>query len=592
MAPGTDNTTSAGHADTVQVRIQHSLLSANCALPLALFNALFAGLLALMMWGAVPVATLRAWVAVACLLSLSDILVRLVVRRTGGPSLRWPVLASDAGVGLAWLFAALAFFPTDVPALQFYFLFSIGGAALCTAVYQHYWLVACFARIGVAMPVAGWQLLTTDASFAILRAAILTAVWMVIAWLAYKLHQSLLQRLQLTATRDALLRQVAESARALDVLREDEARSRAEAEQANLAKSRFLAHSSHDLRQPLHAIRLLLETVDDSTLDEASVHVIERVRHSTDALGKLFDSLLDLTLLDTGQVSVQQRDVNVRELLMEVADDFAELARSNEVALEVQATAHQAAADPTVLRRMVQNLVANAIRHTPRGTVLLRTREMSGQLWLDVEDTGSGVAAQDQERIFEEFTRIADATAGQSGERLGLGLSIVSRLARFSNVSVTLDSAPGRGSRFTLGPFHAHLPHGAPVNPAALAAASLAGQRVVVLDDDAETLEATGRLLKKWGLAVRLADRAEHLGLDDADILICDVELGPGPDGIDVVRQAQAATASRIKPLLISGNASAALKARARAHALTLLHKPVQPAQLKSAILTLVGNDE
>ncbi|MEO0424997.1 MAG: ATP-binding protein [Pseudomonadota bacterium] len=588
MASATHNSTPPAPPVTVQARIRRSLLSANCAVPLALFNALFAGLLALMIGSA----ALTPWLAIACSLCVADLLVRMVVRRTSRAAMPWPVLVTDAGVGMLWLFAALRFFPTGVPELQFYFLFSIGAAALCTAVYQHYWLPACFARIGAAMPVAGWQLLGADTPFAVLRASIVIAVWLAMLWLAYKLHQALLQRLQLTAARDALLRQVAESARELDVLREEEARSRAEAEQANLAKSRFLAHSSHDLRQPLHAIRLLLETVDDSALDQASVHVIERVRHSTDALGKLFDSLLDLTLLDTGQVAVDEHDVDVRELLMEVADDFAELARSNDVTLAVDATAHQASADPTVLRRMVQNLVANAIRHTPRGTVRLRSREANGELWLDVDDTGSGIAPQDQERIFEEFTRIADATAGQAGERLGLGLSIVSRLARFSNVSVTLDSAPGRGSCFTLGPFRATLPRVAAPSPAALAASSLAGQRVVVLDDDAETLEATGRLLKKWGLTVHLADRPEQLGLEDADILICDVELGPGPDGIEVVREAQAATASRIKPLLISGNASAELKARAQAHALTLLHKPVQPAQLKSAILTLVGNHQ
>ncbi|MEO1574135.1 MAG: hybrid sensor histidine kinase/response regulator [Pseudomonadota bacterium] len=281
--------------------------------------------------------------------------------------------------------------------------------------------------------------------------------------------------------------------------------------------------------------------------------------------------------------------VALRDLLDEVARDFAELARSNNVSLLVDVPALAVRADPTIILRMLQNLTANAIRHTPGGTVTLTGRRVGESVWIDVIDNGSGIAKEDQVVIFEEFTRLADSTAADSSSRLGLGLSIVSRLAALTGIDVGLASEPGKGSTFTLGPVPLGRTESSALGQRPSSRASLRGLDIVVLDDDAETLEATGKLLRKWGLNVRLAQAADQLDASTADLLVCDVELGAGPDGIEVVRDVQTETNPDIKALLISGNTSDDLAQRAARSNLTLLHKPVQPAQLKSAILTLVG---
>lgn len=571
------------------------LVSARSSLPLVGANLLLAGLFALMLWGAAPGRPLLLWLGVVATLGVAELVVRgalttRVTREHGVQRWQKRVGMLDACVGLAWLYAASVFFPASLSSLQFFYLFVLGAVALCTVIYQHYYLPGCFARIGLAMPVAAFHYMSVDSEFRLVQSAIIAGVWVCLIWLAVRLHHALHQRMALTINRDLLLRKVDDNAHDLDALRTAEAASRRIAEQANLAKSRFLAHSSHDLRQPLHAISLLLETVDEDRLDEQTEHVVTRVRQSVEMLATLFDSLLDVTLLDTGQIEIAEVIFDLDKLLAEIANDFASVAAANAVSIEVEPSGQHLHADATIARRMIQNLVANAIRHSPGGKVTLRARGDASSLRIEVEDTGSGIAAHDQQRIFDEFTKLDSPADSHSGAGLGLGLAIVNRLARLTGMEVGLVSEPNQGSLFFIGPFEVCTAVDGPDATRAAPMGDLTDVRVAVVDDDRDTLRATGILLRKWGLDVSLFEDVGAVDMARPNILVCDYELSGPETGIDVIRAIRGQHGDTVPALLISGNTSPELAAEAEREKLPLLHKPVRPVQLKSAILTLLGS--
>ncbi len=571
---------------------RHSLVSAQSSLSLVLSNLLLVALFALMMWSAVPRDELLAWLLVSFVVGAVDVIVRIVVARgpaADSPMYRRVLIAIDVSIGLIWVYAAVVFFPILESNLRFFCLFALGAPALCTAVYQHADLPASSARIGLALPLAAMHLISGDDSLGNLQALIILGFWTSLIWLALRLHRSLQHRLTLIESRDALLKKVADNARDLEVLRSAERESRELAESANLAKSRFLAHSSHDLRQPLHAISLLLETVDDERLDESTGYVIGRVRQSVEFLAKLFDSLLDLTLLDTGQVDVRRTTFGVDDLFQELAADFSTVAEANNVTINVEANGIHIDSDPTIARRMIQNLLANAIRHSEGGEVALQSRCVNDSVFLDVRDTGGGIAPSDQKRIFEEFTKLDGPRINESIGGLGLGLAIVNRLARLNGVKVTVESEPSRGSLFSIGPFDLGSAETSKAATQQTSLLDLRGVNIIVVDDDIDTLNATGKLLSKWGLIVTLLETGDVTAMPIPEILVCDYELGTDDTGIDVVRNAREQFGGEIPSLLISGNTSPELSTLALAERLRLLHKPVRPAQLKSALLTLLG---
>ncbi len=571
-----------------------SLISPQASLSLVLSNFLLAGLFALMLWSATAHGSLTAWLIVAGIFAFAELSARLffaVRARDQQAQRRWQrwIAALDVCIGLVWLYAAIFFFPTAHTNLQFFYLFSLAAPALCTAVYQHYHLPTCFARIGLALPVASAHLIQSSEFLGSIQAFIVVGIWGSIVWLALRLHRSLLHRLDLTRNRDALLEKVAEHARDLAALRSMEAASRVRAESANFAKSRFLAHSSHDLRQPLHAISLLLETVDDEQLDRPTGHVVARVRQSVELLAGLFDSLLDLTLLDTGQVEISEVTFDLDSVFKEVAADFSSLAQVNCVSLVVEPCRLHVLADSTIARRMIQNLVANAIRHTPNGTVTLRAHRHDKTLRVEIEDNGSGIAIADQERIFEEFTKLDAPASTDSAGSLGLGLAIVNRLALLSGVQVRVVSEPDRGSLFSIGPFDIRAAVDRSAAAQFMPVQDPGHLQVVVVDDDRDTLKATGGLLQKWGFAVTLLEEGNLQSMPCPNVLVCDYELAGQQTGIDVIRQVRERYNATLPALLISGNTSPELASRALSEDLRLLRKPVRPAQLKSAILTLLG---
>lgn len=224
-------------------------------------------------------------------------------------------------------------------------------------------------------------------------------------------------------------------------------RAKEQAEQANLAKSKFLAGASHDLRQPIQALLYFTQALAYQLPDESGQRILGDMDRSLAALKSLLDALLDISKLDAGVISAEPRDFPVGELLARIAAEFTPTAREKGLALSVVNSAAYVHSDPTLLGRVLQNLVANAVRYTKRGRILVGCRHRGHCLSIEVWDTGVGIPPDRLADIFEEFTQLAKPE-GDASQGLGLGLAIVRRLCRLLQHEVSVRSQAGKGSMF------------------------------------------------------------------------------------------------------------------------------------------------
>lgn len=378
--------------------------------------------------------------------------------------------------------------------------------------------------------------------------------------------------------------------------------SRAEAEAANLGKTRFIAAASHDLLQPLHAARLFTAAM----MDRAPGNDLGgKIDASLGAVESLLDALLDISKLDAGAFRPEKRSFALQPMFESLTTAFAAVAARHDVELVVVPTQATVSTDPAFLRRILQNLLSNALRYgraegRPQ-RVLLGCRRVSGDdgefLRIEVKDNGPGIATDKQAIIFDEFVRLRPEDEQTREERgLGLGLAIVERIARMLDLPVRLASAPGRGSTFSVTVPRVPAVLADPVAPAALASvpALEADSFVLSIDNEARVREAMATLLDGWGCRVVTASsQAEALERIAAagrlpDLVLADLHLDEGPDGLDVVMALRRHWGRAVPAALVTADRDPTLRLRARARQVELLHKPVKPAALR-ALLRLRG---
>ena len=544
-------------------------------------------LVAVIMSGSVPL-----WRCIAFTLSISSAIVfqiNLAARYSKAEwtdaeflSIRRQFDVSAIWVGLMWGFAGFCLFPAGEPAKQLFLTFVMGGMSLSAVGTQGMRLQTCYSSIVPGMLPLSVRYLLEPGTESIVSGGLIFAYIIVLVSLARKINDFMLRAFRLQIEKDSLL----ESVRAQS---EEVESAKAEAEEANLAKSRFLAQASHDLRQPLHAINLFIESLPEAKSKAEEERIIARVRQSLDVLTKLFDSLLDVTLLDTGGITVRPQVFRPTDIINEVASDFALVAQACNVELRVVPSQLNVKTDVVLTRRMLQNLVSNAIRHSEGGRALIGCRRRDGMMSIDVVDNGAGIDLADQTRIFSEFTRLDSVRMGTSSSPgLGLGLSIVKRVADRLGLSVHLASVRKHGSVFSIRGFEIAEAGPKPKLPPSSASKPgigvVNGASVFVLDDDADTLEATRLLLERWGCRVEASQDWKRVRTSEFQVLICDYELSVDVSGIDVVT-ALRADGKNVPAVMISGNTSVELRKAAEALAVPLLHKPIRPAQLRSALL-------
>jgi CheY-like chemotaxis protein len=367
-----------------------------------------------------------------------------------------------------------------------------------------------------------------------------------------------------------------------------------EAERANAAKTRFLAAASHDLRQPIHALGLSFATLADKVRNVESQPLIEQVEGSITAVDTMLRALLDISKLDAGVVSPNPEPVSVACLFRQLHSEFLPMARQQGNTLTIHPTEDWVQSDPGMLERILRNLLGNALRYTTNGQVLLAARRNGDNLRFEVQDTGPGIPEDHFDDIFIEFQQLGNPHRDRR-QGLGLGLAIVKRLAGLLGHPIGLTSQLGRGSCFWVEALLAQpqaTTQASPPETERLPGDRLHGARVLVLDDETSILQSMRNLLEHWGCEVSTAstiDEADHLVQSGAqDLLIVDYRLAGEVTGLNAASHLQEAAGHEIPVLIITGDTAPERLREARDSGYPLLHKPVKPARLRSAMQHLI----
>lgn len=408
--------------------------------------------------------------------------------------------------------------------------------------------------------------------------------------------------LALQEVNETLEQRVVQRTRELEAALTAARQARQQAEQANQSKSRFLAATSHDLMQPLNAARLFAAVLheDQSRFDDPELRqLVSRLDYSLKAAEELLDGLLEISKLDTGKQVPTWSRLRIADLMGELEQQFAEMARRKQLKLRVRAVPATIRTDPRMLRRILQNFLVNALRYTERGGVLLAARRRGDQVEVGVWDTGPGIAEADQQRIFEEFQRL-DRGGPREETGLGLGLAIAERMANLLSHPLKLHSRVGRGSVFTVrAPLLEWGVHSvAPALPASSPGGDgMAGSRVLVVDDEADVCAGMAALLERWDCRVETCNSVAEVrrlqsGIVGLDFLLVDYHLGPGngaeeENGIDLARSLTPAFDPPPAVILITADREPALVQVCEAEGFGLLLKPVKPPALKRMMRTL-----
>ena len=388
---------------------------------------------------------------------------------------------------------------------------------------------------------------------------------------------------------ETLERRVRERPEALTRLNAELARAKGEGEEANISKTRFLAAASHDILQPLNAARLYITSLSERQGSGEDARLVGNIDASLEAVEEIFGALLDISRLDTGALKPEIVSFRIDDLLRQIEVQFAPLARENGLDLIFAPCSLTVKSDRRLLRRLVQNLVSNAIKYTLDGRVLVGCRRRRGRLRIDVWDTGLGIPQAKKREIFKEFHRLDQGAKAARG--LGLGLSIVERIARVLDHKIELVSVVGRGSRFSVEVPVAAVPAAVPVQHEIARAdmRQLAGTAVLCVDNDASILDGMQTLLEGWGCKVLKAPELEAAIARVAETKTCldgllvDYHLDEG-NGIDAIMELRRCFGADLPAILITADRSLRVRNDARVRDIQVLNKPLRPAALRALL--------
>ena len=383
----------------------------------------------------------------------------------------------------------------------------------------------------------------------------------------------------------------------LDLMRRAET-ARLEAEEANAAKSKFLAAASHDLRQPIHAQGLFLDVLTRTALTTQQRELVSNISATSAASAEMLNTLLDFSRIEAGVVSPRLESFRLQQVLNKIEREFEPQAdlkalsyRSRETDLVVQS-------DPALVELILRNLVSNAIRYTDSGAVLVACRKRGAQAVLEVWDTGIGIALEQQAEVFKEFHQLGNPERDRR-KGLGLGLAIAKGLAKTLAHELNLQSILERGSVFRLA-----LPltqvvqvnqfEAAGSRPHLSSATLMRGVHVLVIDDDETVLSGMAQLLQNWGCEVDTASSIEKAlelaQLQTPDAFISDYRLRSQRTGAQAITELRDLLGIQVPALIITGDTAPERLREALSSGVPLLHKPVAPDQLYHALVHMLGD--
>ncbi|MBI3899974.1 MAG: hybrid sensor histidine kinase/response regulator [Gammaproteobacteria bacterium] len=366
------------------------------------------------------------------------------------------------------------------------------------------------------------------------------------------------------------------------------------AEAANLAKSRFLAAASHDLRQPMHALTLYLGTLTSFDLPNQARTLLAKTRQCAHSMDEMFRDLLDMSRLDAAALQPEINNFPVAPILERIRVQFEPEAQAKGLELRVAPCSAWAVSDPAMVERMLRNLVCNAVRYTERGRILVGGRRGQATLRLAVFDTGPGIPADKRQAIFAEFYQL-DNGERERGKGLGLGLAIVDRLAQLLSAPITVISRPAHGSMFAFDLSLGHAQAAAAMPHLPNVEHDRTDSLITIIDDDAQILDAMRARLERWGYAIVTATSPNEAiaklraGGQLPDAIICDYRLRGEENGIDAVAGLRAEFNRTIPALLITGDTAVECIDEIHASGLPMLHKPIKEDALNIALIALIA---
>lgn len=366
-----------------------------------------------------------------------------------------------------------------------------------------------------------------------------------------------------------------------------------DAEQSDRAKSNFLASVSHDLRQPMHAIGLFAATLKQRVTTPEQHELVQHIEDSVAALHNMFDGLLSISQMDSGMIEPNLESCDLAALLKRVGQAFRPLAEQKGLNLRMHVCPAWVKSDSMLLGRMLNNLLANAIRYTERGGVLLACRRRQGQWMVQIWDTGVGMAAEHLPKIFEAYYQIGNAERN-SAQGVGLGLAMVSGIAHLLDYKIEVYSRLGRGSVFNIILPIAESPQINRHSGMDRQLGQFKHERVLIIEDDQAARESLRGLLSNWELDVMTAaDHGQASSRIDQDqkapaLIICDYRL-PQKSGVDTIATLRKNLGVDVPAILISADTMPESMAMMQASGLPILYKPVRPAKLRALIASLLA---
>ncbi|CCQ09545.1 Sensor histidine kinase [Pseudoalteromonas luteoviolacea B = ATCC 29581] len=358
-----------------------------------------------------------------------------------------------------------------------------------------------------------------------------------------------------------------------------------EAERANDSKTRFLALASHDILQPLNAARLYLAAMDEASLNKPNKDNLSKLGDSLDSTVHLMSSLLEIAKLEQGAMSPTPRHFSIQDILAPLANEYAILSKDKGLELKVKGPDCVVHSDTTYLRRIIQNLVSNAVKYTEQGKVLVACRHRQHSLRIEVWDTGPGISDIELQKIFNDFYRVHKG----DNKGIGLGLGVVKRLCDLMSIPLEVKSWPGKGSRFSI-----EIPIGDPALVQQKVHLQSAVEQksqlnVLVVDDDPKNLEAMSTLLGKWQCSYTLfsdVNDAMAYGKQHKapDVMLIDYQLGTECDGVTLIKTLREIWQRAVPAILITAVRDEELKNSLKSLSIHYLSKPVKPAKLKALL--------
>jgi Na+/proline symporter/signal transduction histidine kinase len=386
---------------------------------------------------------------------------------------------------------------------------------------------------------------------------------------------------------ETLERRVRERTEELTRLNHELERAKALAEEANFGKTRFLAAASHDILQPLNAARLYAASLSERKMRPEERQLANNIDASLEAVEEILGAILDISRLDTGALKPEISTFPLADVLQQLDVEFAPIARDKQLDLRVVASTMTVRTDRRLLRRVLQNLVSNAVKYTGSGRVLVGCRRRGHRVRIEVHDTGSGIPPSKQKLIFKEFQRLQEGARQARG--LGLGLSIVERIGRVLDLPIVISSVPGRGSMFCVEVATAAAMEvdTAPKRQPRRVAAKIGDLNVLCIDNEKKILDGMAALITGWGCralcatSLKEAERIVKREGTTPDLLLIDYHLDDG-NGIDAVTALRRRVDESVPAILITADRSPEIRDEARSKSIAVLYKPLKAAALRA----------